>query len=151
MLCHCLMRRWLPLVHMYSNADNLSQRVSWANWLLVYFMMDHWLKGQHSATLSERRQLLVVLVQGRFVQCAYMRSQSTYIYRVQSSVWRLPNYWPPTPSPTCECVLPLHQRRGVTHLPGGEGGGGQRSISRKTPDIGLASYSIISLRMRCTT
>ncbi len=27
--------------------------------------------------------------------------QSTYIYRVQSSVWRLPNYWPPA-------SLPLH-------------------------------------------
>ncbi len=35
------------------------------------------------------------------------------IYRVQSSVWRLPNSWPPTPSPPSECVLPPHQRRGV--------------------------------------
>jgi hypothetical protein len=34
-------------------------------------------------------------------------------YRVQSSVWRLPNYTPPTPSPPSECVLPPHQRRGV--------------------------------------
>ncbi len=28
--------------------------------------------------------------------------QSTYILRVQSSVWRLLNYWPPTPSPPSE-------------------------------------------------
>ncbi len=49
-------------------------------------------------------------------------SQSTYIYRVQSSVWRLPNYWPPTPSPPSKSVLPPHQRReGGTHSPGGEG------------------------------
>jgi hypothetical protein len=34
----------------------------------------------------------------------------TYIYRVQSNVWRLPNY-PPPPSPR-ECVLPpgVHNR-----------------------------------------
>jgi hypothetical protein len=31
MLYHCLVRRWLPLVHMYSRADNLSRRVYWAN------------------------------------------------------------------------------------------------------------------------
>ncbi len=74
-----------------------------------------------------------------------MRAQSTYIYRVQSSVWRLPNYWPPTPSPPSECVLPPHQRRGVHTR---QGVGDVVSIFRKTPDIGLASYSIIPLRMR---
>ncbi len=72
-------------------------------------------------------------------------------YRVQSSVWRLPNYWPPTPSPPSECVLPPHQRRCVhhgasTHSPGGEGVGGG-PIFRKTLDIGLASYSIVPLRI----
>ncbi len=51
----------------------------------------------------------------------------------------------PPPSPPSECVLPPHQRRGGTHKPGGEGVGG--SIFRKTRDIGLASYSIISLRL----
>jgi hypothetical protein len=39
--------------------------------------------------------------------------QRTYTYRVQSSVWRLPNYWPPTPSAPSECVLPPHQSWGV--------------------------------------
>ncbi len=70
----------------------------------------------------------------------------TYIYRVQSSVWRLPNYWPPTPSTPSECVLPPHQRRGGGGytLAGRYRGGG--SIVRKTPDFGLASYSIIPLR-----
>ncbi len=38
------------------------------------------------------------------------QSQSTYIYRVQSSVWRLPNYWPPTPSPPQRVCPPPHQR-----------------------------------------
>ncbi len=35
-------------------------------------------------------------------------TQGTYIYRVQSNVWRLPKYWPPIPSPPSECVLPPH-------------------------------------------
>ncbi len=74
----------------------------------------------------------------------WFRSQSTYIYRVQSSAWRLPNYWPPTPSPPSECVLPPHQRRGGGNTRRAVRGGG--SILRKTPDIGLASYSIIPLR-----
>ncbi len=70
--------------------------------------------------------------------------QRTYIYRVQSSVWRLPNYWPPTPSPPSECVLPPVPKPVGYTLTGRWGGGG--SIFQKTPDIGLASYSIIPLR-----
>ncbi len=42
-------------------------------------------------------------------------------------------------------VYPLHGGGGRTHSPGGEGVWG--SIFRKTPDIGLASYSIIPLRL----
>ncbi len=44
-----------------------------------------------------------------------LKPQSTYICRVQSSVWRLPKYWPPTPFPSSECVLPTHQRQGGIH------------------------------------
>ncbi len=40
-------------------------------------------------------------------------AQSTYIYRVQSSVWHLQKYWLPPPSPPSECVLPPHHRRGL--------------------------------------
>ncbi len=75
-----------------------------------------------------------------------MKAKSTYIYRVQSSVCRLPNYWPPTPSIPSECVLPSHQRLGYTvHTRRAVRGWG--SIFRKMPDIGLASNSIIPLRM----
>ncbi len=38
-----------------------------------------------------------------------IKGQSTYKDRVQSSVWRLPNYGPPPPSPPSKCALPLHQ------------------------------------------
>ncbi len=55
------------------------------------------------------------------------RAQSTYICRVQSSVWRLPKYWTPT-------ALPPHQRRGGTHSPGGEVVGGQYFGRRQTLD-----------------
>jgi hypothetical protein len=59
-------------------------------------------------------------------------------YRPVSGVFQ--NSDPPPP-----CFLPPHQRRGGgTHSPGGEGGGG--SIFWRTPNIGLASCSIISLR-----
>jgi hypothetical protein len=52
--------------------------------------------------------------------------QSTYVCncRVQSSVWRLPKYWPPNPSPrVCPPSAPKADRG--THSPGGEGVGGQ--------------------------
>ncbi len=51
--------------------------------------------------------------------------QSTHVCRVQSSVWRLPKYWPAAPSPPSECVLLPHQRREGTHSPRGEGVRGQ--------------------------
>ncbi len=72
------------------------------------------------------------------------RPQSTYICRVQSSVWRLPKYWPPTPSPTSECVLlPPHQKRGVhTHRAVRGWGGGQYFGRRQTLDWPLTVYSL---------
>ncbi len=71
-----------------------------------------------------------------------IKAQSTYECRVQSSVWRLPKYWPPTPSPPSECVLPPHQSRAVRWW---------GSIFWKTPDIGLASCIIIPLRKKSIT
>jgi hypothetical protein len=73
---------------------------------------------------------------------------STYINRVQSSVWRLPNYSHLPPSPPSECVLLPHQKPGGeggggTHSPGGEGVEGQYFGRRQT--LG-GSYSMILLR-----
>jgi len=51
---------------------------------------------------------------------------------------------PHPPSPTSECVLPPHLRRGVHTRRAVRGVGGQ--YFWKTPDIGLASCIIISLR-----
>jgi len=65
---------------------------------------------------------------------------------IQSSVWRLPNYDPPPPLHPAS-VFPrtkggggVHTRRRAVRGVGG-------SIFRKTPDIGLASCSIIPLRI----
>ncbi len=55
------------------------------------------------------------------------------------------NIDPPPPSPPCECVLPRTKGGGYT-LAGLWGNGG--SIFRKMPAIGLASYSLISLRIK---
>ncbi len=80
----------------------------------------------------------------------WLHPQSTYI--VQSTVWRLPNSWPPrAPTPlSTQRVFPSPAPKagrgwGGTHSPGGEWVGGE--IFRKTPDIGLASYSIIPLQL----
>ncbi len=51
------------------------------------------------------------------------------------------NIDPHPPSPPSECTLPPHQRRGGNQSLAGQWGGGG-------PDIGLASYSIISLRLK---
>ncbi len=47
------------------------------------------------------RSLLQCLPRG-LLSVPNAHPQSTYIYRAQSMVWRLPNYWPPPPPP------PLH-------------------------------------------
>ncbi len=70
-----------------------------------------------------------------------VKARSTYIYRVQSSVWRLPNYWPSTPSPPSECVLPPRQRRGVYTLARGWGGGGVNILQDARHWIGLLQYN----------
>ncbi len=70
----------------------------------------------------------------------------TYVeYRAVPGVFQ--NIGPPPTSPPSECVLPPHQRRGV-HTRRAERGGG--SIFWKTPAIGLASYSPVSLRFGCS-
>ncbi len=61
----------------------------------------------------------------------FLYAQSTYIRRVQSCVWRLPKYWPPTPPSPSECVLPPRK-------------GDRGTIFWKTPAIGLASYNNLS-------
>ncbi len=67
--------------------------------------------------------------------CACLpHAQSTYIYRVQSSVWRSTELLTPTPSPPSECVLPPHQRRGVHTRRAGRGVGGQYLGRRHTLD-----------------
>ncbi len=68
----------------------------------------------------------------------------TYVeYRAVSGVFQ--NYWPPTPLSTQRVCPPPAPKAGGTLTPGGEGGGGSFS---KAPDLGLASFSIISLRAR---
>jgi hypothetical protein len=70
-----------------------------------------------------------------------MHKVLTYLeYRAMSGVFQNIDPHPPSTHRVCP---PPHQRRGGTHSPGGEGVGGQ---IWKTPDIGLASYSIIPLR-----
>ncbi len=69
--------------------------------------------------------------------------------RVQSSVWRLPNYWPPTPLSTQRVCPPAIPKRGGGYTLAGRWGGGG-TIFWKTPDIGLASCRIIPLRNGCS-
>jgi hypothetical protein len=63
--------------------------------------------------------------------------QSTFICRVQNSVCVFQNIDPTPPLPQRVCPPPAF---------GAGGGHTRRSIFWKTPDIGLASYSIIPLR-----
>jgi hypothetical protein len=104
---------------------------------------------RYGGTLYLPTYLLTYMKRNRNILTGHTK-YCTYICRVQSYVWRLPKYWPPTPSPTQrgECVLPPHQRRGEDTLAGRWGSGG--SIFWETPDIGLVSYSIISLRLSRT-
>ncbi len=79
----------------------------------------------------------------------YYRPQNTYINRVQSSVWRLSNLDPPPPLPLASVSSPRTKGGGKVRRWRCEGVG--ESIFRKTPDIGLAPYSIIPLRLRPST
>ncbi len=78
--------------------------------------------------------------------CFLTKAQCTYICRVQSCVSRLPKHWPTTPLSTQRVCPPPAPKAGGSHSPGGEGGGG--STFWETHDIGLASYTIVSLRAK---
>ncbi len=84
---------------------------------------------------------------GSCVSFLFPQSTYRYICRVQSCALRLPKYWPPHPPLHPASVSSPRTKGGgyATHSPGGEGGGG--SIFWKTSDIGLASYSMISVRL----
>ncbi len=76
-----------------------------------------------------------------------LNPQNTYICRVQSCVWRLPKYWPPTLLSTQRVCPPPHQRRvvgGYTHSPGNEGGGvgGVNILEDARHRIGLLQYNL---------
>ena len=81
----------------------------------------------------------------RWVSC---HKVLTYIeYRAVSGVFRTP----PSPTQLHPASVSSPRTKGeagrYTHSPGGEGvGGGVNPVIRKTPDIGLASYSTIPLR-----
>ncbi len=63
------------------------------------------------------------------------------VYRVKSSVWRLPNYWSPTPSLPSECVRSPHQRGGGgVHTRRAVRGGGHISEDARHW-IGLLQYN----------
>ncbi len=66
--------------------------------------------------------------------CSWIIAQSTYICRVQSCVCHLPNYWPPTPSPPSDCVLPRTKGWGVLYTLARGWGGGQYFGRRQTWD-----------------
>ena len=83
----------------------------------------------------------------QLVYCAHMhrwaksRPQSTYIYRVQSSVWRLTNYWPPHPLSTQRVCPPLASKAGGYTLAGRWGRGWEVIISEDARHwIGLLQY-----------
>ncbi len=76
----------------------------------------------------------------------YLTSKSTYICRVHNSAWRLPKYGPPHPRLHPASVSsPRTKGVGGYTLTGRWGGGG--SIFWKTPDIGLASCSLLPLHL----
>ncbi len=76
-------------------------------------------------------------------RCWYW-AQSTYICRVQSCVWRLPKYWPPTPLPPSECTYvssPPQERRGV-HNRRAVRGWGVNILEDARHWIGLLKYNL---------
>ncbi len=108
-----------------------------------------WDDPHGGAALSRSANLPIRIFQFCF---GYPHKVLTYVeYKAVPGVFQ--NIDPPPPSPPGECVPPPPPlvcpppalKPGGTHSPGGEGGGG--SIFWKTPAIGLACYSLISLRV----
>jgi len=85
------------------------------------------------------------LYPGRNIRGGISHPQRTYICRVQSNIWRLPKYWPSTPSPPSECVHPPHQRREV-HTRRAVRGWGINILEDVRHWIGLLQYNPSTIR-----
>ncbi len=110
---------------MYPNAQHINCRChAWSCW-----------QSWEKYTVPVERGVMVRNRRGARPQSTY-----TYICRVQSSVWRLPKYWPPTPPPPSEWVLPQHQRRGV-HTRRAVRGWGINILEDARHWIGLLQYN----------
>jgi hypothetical protein len=134
--------------------------VSFVNFLITSLSM--WCKNRVVIYYYQSCEILVTNVLGTFLflrvifwfmhgefisDCDIWQEHKelVYICRVQSSVWRLPNYRTIDPTPPlhpASVSSPRTKDRGYT-LAGWWGGG--ESIFRKTPDIGLAFFSVKSL------
>ncbi len=68
--------------------------------------------------------------------------QSTYLCRVQSSVWRLPLYWPPSPLSTKRVCPPPAPKVGGNTLAGWWGGWGVNILEDARHRIGLFQYNL---------
>ncbi len=104
-----------------------------------------------SVNLSSRRPIPWVLVSAvaHAAAAAVKGLHHTYVEdRAVSCVFQ--NIDPQSPSPPSECVLLPHPRRGGVHTHRGRWGGGGSIFGRRQSDIGLASYSIIPLRVTPT-
>jgi len=75
----------------------------------------------------------------------YSTTQSTYIYRGQSSVWRLPNFWPPPPLPL-ESVSSSRTKGGGVHTR--RAARGQYFGRRQTLDWPLTVWSLYAPLVR---
>ncbi len=97
----------------------------------------------NTATLHCPSILVFLLLLFHIEAVLILPTRYLHIDRVQSSVWRLPNYWPPAPPPVrlANVSSPRTNCGGVTHLPGSEEGGGVNILEDARHWTGLLQYN----------
>jgi hypothetical protein len=88
-------------------------------------------------------------IKGPFHEYVLLTTQSNYICRVQSSVWRLPKYWPPTLLHPASVSFPRTKGGGYTFA-GRWGGWGVNILEVARHWINLLQYNPSTLNKKCS-
>ncbi len=91
-------------------------RLQYSSILILYKQYVHFMCKETSYQSAHFNSRIYTFFYQLFVQEVYLKGtlqpQSTYIYRVLRSVWRLPNYWPPPPPPLNQASVSSPRTKG---------------------------------------
>ncbi len=115
-------------------------------------LLQHGHQPQQGRLLQQKCQTKRTPTTARTSAAAGCKPQSTYICRVKSCVWRLPKYWPTSPSPPSESSASSPRTKGGgVHTRRAVRGWGVNILKDARHWIGLWQYNLSTVQVKAWT